>query len=99
MISSFSSLRGLETVVRTIVALSSCLLALPVMATTNCPPAGMAAWWPAEGDGVDIVNGNNATPTGGVAFVSGKVGQSFQLNGTSAYLRVPANPFCNVGQS
>ena len=55
------------------------------------PPLGLAGWWRAEGDGSDSAGANNAVLKGNAAFASGKVGQGFSLNGTSAYLEVPSS--------
>ncbi|HRI04238.1 MAG TPA: Calx-beta domain-containing protein [Pyrinomonadaceae bacterium] len=58
------------------------------------PPAGMASWFDGSGtapNAVDIVGPNNGTLQGGAAFGTGKVGQGFVLNGTSAYVSVPDN--------
>jgi len=68
--------------------------------TNTCtPPAsGLAAWWPAEGNGNDIAGGNTALLESGVTFAAGKVGQAFQLqNPTNAFMHVPASPSLNVG--
>lgn len=58
------------------------------------PPAGMASWFDGSGtapNAIDIVGPNNGTLQGGAAFGTGKVGQGFVLNGTSAYVSVPDN--------
>ncbi len=75
---------------------------LTVLGATNPPPScfpvpsGIAAWWPAESNGLDVVGGNTATPQSGVAFAPGEVGQAFFLNGTNAYLTAPASSNLNV---
>ena len=64
------------------------------------PPAGLVSWWKAEGNGLDSIGGNTAYAPllpGGVTFSPGEVGQGFELNGTNAYLVVPASPSLNVG--
>ena len=60
------------------------------------PPSGIAAWWPAEGNGSDIIGGNTATLHSGATFAPGEVGQAFLLNGTNDYLSVPASSNLNV---
>ncbi|MEQ1921297.1 MAG: LamG-like jellyroll fold domain-containing protein [Pyrinomonadaceae bacterium] len=58
------------------------------------PPAGMASWFDGSGtapNAIDIVGPNNGTLQDGAAFGTGKVGQGFVLNGTSAYVSVPDN--------
>ncbi len=63
-----------------------------VTPTTCTPlPSGEVAWYRAEGNGVDALGPNNATAAAGVSFTTGKVGQAFSLNGTTAYLSVPDN--------
>jgi hypothetical protein len=70
----------------------------PTNNSTSCTPtpSGVAAWWPAEGNGNDIVGGNTAILQGDATFAPGEVGQAFQLNDTNAYLRVPASSNLNV---
>ena len=46
------------------------------------PPAGLVSWWPADGNALDIVSGNNGTLEGGVTFTNGEVGQAFSFDGT-----------------
>jgi len=48
------------------------------------PPPGLVAWWPANGNAVDIVGGNNGTLTNGVTYVPGEVGQAFDLTANHA---------------
>lgn len=45
------------------------------------PFAGLANWWPGDGNANDIVGGNNGTLVGGVTFASAEVGQGFSFNG------------------
>ena len=54
------------------------------------PPSGMVAWWPGDGNALDLAGGNNATWLGTVAYTTGEVGQAFSLNGSS-YLQVPSS--------
>jgi uncharacterized repeat protein (TIGR01451 family) len=55
------------------------------------PPWGMVGWWPGDGNAKDIAGGNDGTVVGGMAYVSGKVGQAFSLNGGNS-VRVPNSP-------
>ncbi len=50
------------------------------------PPAGLAGWWPADGNGRDVVGGNDGALMGGATFAPGKVGQAFSLNGVDAFV-------------
>ena len=61
----------------------------PAVAVT--PPSGLVAWWPGNGNALDIVDGNNGTLTGGVTYTNGEVGQAFDLDGTSGYVVAPAS--------
>jgi hypothetical protein len=45
------------------------------------PPAGIVAWWPADGNANDIVGGNNGTLQRAVGFAPGEVGQAFNFTG------------------
>jgi hypothetical protein len=59
---------------------------------TSCTalPGGSVAWYRAESNGADSVGPNFATSTG-ATYVTGKVGQAFSLNGTTAYISAPDN--------
>jgi uncharacterized repeat protein (TIGR03803 family) len=48
------------------------------------PPSGLVGWWPANGNALDIVGGNNGTLENGVTFAPGEVGQAFNFNSDSA---------------
>lgn len=64
------------------------------------PPSGLGGWWPWEGDGTDIKNGNNATLRGQPQFVSGKVNQALQLDSSDGdidYAEVPTSSTLDVG--
>ncbi len=55
-------------------------------------PAGLADWWKAEGNTLDIVGGATGTiqgSAGAVTFGPGIAGQAFQFNGTNGYIAVP----------
>ncbi|HMG74860.1 MAG TPA: LamG-like jellyroll fold domain-containing protein [Pyrinomonadaceae bacterium] len=55
------------------------------------PPSGMVAWWPGDGNPDDIKGPTleNGTLQGGATFASGKVGQSFSLDGVNDLVNVP----------
>lgn len=71
--------------------------------TCTQPPAGMTAWYPADGNYNDIIGGNHGTPQGDPEFVAGKVAQAFSFDGgtdsTVDYVRVNAAPALDVGAS
>ena len=60
-------------------------------------PSGMVSWWRAEGDANDSIGTNNGTPTGGITYTNGEVGQAFVFNNTSSYIPVPASPGLDIG--
>ena len=61
--------------------------------TGKCPctdaPNGMVAWWPANGDAVDVRGSNDGTLINGATFDQGAVHQGFSLNGDAQYVDVP----------
>src|SRR5690242_2772168 len=62
----------------------------------NCltPPAGLAHWWQAEGNGFDSISVQDAVLLGGVQFAAGKVGTAFALSGSGDdYIALPQNLF------
>jgi hypothetical protein len=60
------------------------------------PPPGMTAWWRAEGDVTDVVDGNNGINQD-VTFTNGKVGQALVFTDGSSSITVPASPTLNIG--
>jgi len=49
-------------------------------------PAGLVAWWAADGNTQEIFSRTFATANGGVSFDDGKVGEAVSLDGSSGYL-------------
>jgi sugar lactone lactonase YvrE len=47
------------------------------------PPSGMVAWWTADGNGVDLIGGNNASLCNGASYAAGKVSQAFNFDGVN----------------
>ena len=60
------------------------------------PPAGLVAWWKAEGNANDLVGGNNGYLSNGVSFAMGRVGTAFNLNGTNGQIVIPDGPSLSV---
>jgi hypothetical protein len=58
--------------------------------TCEDPPSGLISWWPGQGNGADIIGGNDLT-TGSAGFVAAKVGQGFDLSTGS--MTGPGAPF------
>ena len=63
-------------------------------AQSNCitAPAGLVAWWPAEGAASDIVGTNNGLEVSGVIYTNGMVGKGFYFNGSNSYILVSPSP-------
>ena len=73
---------------------ASLLAAIPA-----CIPSGIQAWWSADGDAVDQVNGHSGALQGGVTFSPGKVGQAFNLDGSTGRVAIPNSPLWNFGSN
>ncbi|MDZ4820746.1 MAG: Calx-beta domain-containing protein [Planctomycetota bacterium] len=56
------------------------------------PPAGLVAWYRAEGNVSDFVHGNQGTLQNGATFTSGEVGQAFSFDGINDYVRIADAP-------
>ncbi len=48
-------------------------------------PAGLLAWWPAEGNANDVVGNHHGTNQNGTTFAPGIAGQAFSLDGVNDY--------------
>jgi hypothetical protein len=78
---------------------ASATLTVTIPAPPSCtpPPSGIAAWWRAEDNANDAINGNNGMINGGVSYAAGEVGQAFNFDGTTGYVSVPASPSLDIG--
>jgi hypothetical protein len=56
----------------------------------NCVPVptGAIAWWRAEGNALDSVDGKHGALQNGAGFAPGKVGHAFSLNGANQYVLI-----------
>ncbi len=72
------------------------ILAFSLLGCTP-PPAGIVAWWPAEGNVNDNAGANNGTLLNGASFAAGEVGQAFLFGTPDAGVKIPANPTLDVG--
>ena len=62
-----------------------------------CPQrSGLVAWWPGEGNASDALGGGPGTLQGGVAFVSGRVGQAFSFDGADDVINLGNAPKLRV---
>jgi hypothetical protein len=71
---------------------------LNAMADCTAPPAGLVAWWAAEGNTTDKAGTNNGALQGGATFATGEVGQAFGFNGNGSVFvaDAPALRFTNA---
>jgi hypothetical protein len=69
---------------------------------TACSTAGapgLAAWWPANGSGVDVVSGQAARLLNGANFGKGEVSLGFAFDGANDSVRVPAASSTDIGKA
>jgi hypothetical protein len=79
--------------------LAAFLLAGALSARAACvPPApGLVAWWPASGNGNDVIGGDNASVPASVSYVPAEVGSGFSLNGGPDRILAPDSPGLDFG--
>ena len=58
-------------------------------------PAGLAAWWPAEGNAKDRIGHHNGAMINGAGYDDGKVGQAFLFDGKNQYVKISQSPALN----
>lgn len=82
-------------------SLKACLLLLflatPLLSwaqSNSCinPPAGLIAWWSAEGNATDFTSAHSGTFPYGSAFTAGQVGQAFDFDGSYRRVSVADSP-------
>ncbi len=61
------------------------------------PPANLAAWWPLDGNGNDIIGSNNGTFNDSPTVVAGAVGNALSFDGVNDYVVVPSSAAINAG--
>jgi RHS repeat-associated protein len=64
---------------------SVALLTVTCMST----PVGGVSWWAAESNALDSIGTNHGTIAGNNGYATGKVGMSFQFDGTNNYVAIP----------
>ncbi len=67
-----------------------------VAPTCIAPPAGIAGWWPGDGNPGDLINHNTGITEGGLTYGPGMVGKAFAFNGVDADVVVPASAALSV---
>lgn len=60
------------------------------------PPFEMVAWYPGDGNALDIQGGNTATLQNGAGFGPGKVAQAFSFDGVDDFVEVADNSAASV---
>jgi hypothetical protein len=60
-------------------------------------PAGLVAWWRADGNARDSAGRNNGMLQGGVDFAPGIYGRAFHFDTPNAAVKIAASPSLNVG--
>lgn len=63
------------------------------------PPPGLVAWWPGDGNAVDIAGGHHGVLRNGVTFATGFVGQAFTFDGLDDWVEVAHDPAFHPDQS
>jgi large repetitive protein len=61
-------------------------------------PAGLAAWWPGNGDAHDVISGQTGRLLNGASFVDGKVSMAFQFDGANDAVRNVAAANLDLGK-
>jgi len=92
-----STLRGLFAHTFVLAVLLSVVACSGGSHSDNCnpPPVGMVGWWPGDGNGTDLVEGDTAVGADGATFAPGLIGQAFALDGLSSYFSAPDDPELN----
>ncbi len=60
-------------------------------------PAGLAAYWPAEGNARDKIGHHNGTMIDGAGYDVGEVGRAFSFDGKGQYVKIPPSAGLNPG--
>jgi glucuronoarabinoxylan endo-1,4-beta-xylanase len=76
-------------------ASTSSVVTLTVRLPQPCvpPPPGIVAWWPGNGNALDVVGGNNGLLMDGAGFANGLVAEGFAFDGITNYVQFPTNLF------
>ena len=67
--------------------------------TSSQFPPGLVAWWPADGNALDVMGSNNGTLLNGTTFAAGKVGQAFNLDGIDDIVDLGPNNIIGSGNA
>lgn len=75
---------------------SNAILTVNPQPVCTAPVSGLVSWWKGESNTLDQVSGNNGSFVGTASYGAGEVGQSFQFDGSSTYVRIPDSPTLHV---
>ena len=70
-------------------------VSLTALGACTAPPAGLAAWWPAEGNSADVLGGPAGILRNGATYSTGQVGQAFSFDGLDDFIEVDNSPALN----
>ena len=78
--------------------LPAVFLFIPSHGPAQCIPSppGMVAWWAGQNNAKDSIGTNHGTLVGGITFATGTVASAFDLNGSDAYVQIPASTSLNT---
>lgn len=78
------------------VCAASAFMASSAQAACLPPPPGLAAWYPFDGNGTDLILGNTAAPTGAISYPAAMVQRGLRVTSTG-FMAIPARPEVNQG--
>lgn len=70
---------------------------MPALSRCVPPPPDLDAWYPFDGNGVDLILGMNAVPSGPVAFPNAVVLRGARLVAANSFLSIAPGPVLNQG--
>jgi hypothetical protein len=54
----------------------------------DAPPSGLVAWWPGDGNAIDVAGANNGQLSNGANYAAGEIGEAFNLTNLDAVVLV-----------
>jgi RHS repeat-associated protein len=66
--------------------------------TVDSPP-DLAAWWPGNGDALDVISGRIGRLLNGITFAEGKTSMGFKFDGANDVVRIAADDSINVAKN
>lgn len=65
---------------------------------SSAKPAGLIGWWPGDENAQNRVGEIGGVASGGMAYLDGKIGKAFAVNGKDALVRIPNDPALQPGR-